>query len=174
MLATHSLLFQSDLGPDAADDLAELREWLDLAAFVQAERLGLIGRKPERDFRVRPLWRDVLACVERIERTRAAAILTGTYEAEPTRRADRDRAPRGALAPRQSSRGDDLDLVGGLPGRRMADARRLCRRGRVTASEPRPIDRFTGAFVEELGKRAARAVIALEVAVASGYILLPT
>lgn len=84
MLATHSLLFQSDRGPDAADDLAELREWLDLASFVQAERLGLIGRKPERDFRVRPLWRDLLACVERIERTHAAAILTGTYDAEPT------------------------------------------------------------------------------------------
>lgn len=84
LLATQSLLFQSDLGSDAAADLAELREWLDLASFVQAERLGLIGRKPERDFRVRPLWRDVLACAERIERTHAAVILTGTYEAEPT------------------------------------------------------------------------------------------
>lgn len=84
MLATHSLLFESDLGPGAADDLAELREWLDLASFVQAERLGLIGLKPNRDFRVRPLWRDVLACAERIERTHAAAILTGTYGAEPT------------------------------------------------------------------------------------------
>lgn len=40
--------------------------------------------------------------------------------------------------------------------------------------EPRPIDRFTGAFVEELGKWAARVVIALVVAAASGYILLPT
>lgn len=84
MLATQSLLFESDLGPEAADDLAELREWLDLASFVQAERLGLIGRKPERDFRVRPLWRDVLACAGRIERTHAATILTGTYEAEPS------------------------------------------------------------------------------------------
>jgi hypothetical protein len=42
------------------------------------------------------------------------------------------------------------------------------------ASEPRPIDRFTGAFVEELGKWAARVAIALVVAAASGYILLPT
>jgi hypothetical protein len=41
------------------------------------------------------------------------------------------------------------------------------------ASEPRPIDRFTGAFGEELGKWAARVVIALGVAAASGYILLP-
>ncbi|MDE0879625.1 MAG: hypothetical protein OSB00_13330 [Sphingomonas bacterium] len=41
------------------------------------------------------------------------------------------------------------------------------------ASEPGPIDRFTGAFVEELGKWAARIVIALVVEAASGYILLP-
>ena len=41
------------------------------------------------------------------------------------------------------------------------------------ASEPRLIDRFTGAFVEEIGKWAARVVIAFVVAVASGYILLP-
>ena len=41
------------------------------------------------------------------------------------------------------------------------------------ASEPRPIDRFTGAFIEELSKWAARMVIALVVAAASGYILLP-
>lgn len=41
------------------------------------------------------------------------------------------------------------------------------------ASEPRPIERFTSAFVEELGKWAARVVIALVVAAASGYILLP-
>ena len=42
------------------------------------------------------------------------------------------------------------------------------------ASEPRLIDRFTGAFVEELGKWAARVVIALVVAATSGYILLPS
>lgn len=41
------------------------------------------------------------------------------------------------------------------------------------ANEPRLIDRFTGAFVEEIGKWAARLVIALVVASASGYILLP-
>ncbi|MFZ5744377.1 MAG: hypothetical protein ACOY7T_07840 [Pseudomonadota bacterium] len=40
------------------------------------------------------------------------------------------------------------------------------------ASEPRLIDRFTGAFVEEIGKWAARVLIALVVAAASGYILL--
>ncbi|MFB0876020.1 MULTISPECIES: helix-turn-helix domain-containing protein, partial [unclassified Sphingobium] len=42
-LATFSLLLVSDLDDDAADDVAELREWFDLASFVQAEREGVIG-----------------------------------------------------------------------------------------------------------------------------------
>ncbi|MDE2365135.1 MAG: helix-turn-helix transcriptional regulator [Hyphomicrobiales bacterium] len=82
-LATFSLLLVSDLDDDAADDVAELRQWLDLASFVQAERDGVIGSKPDRDFRVRRLWRDVLDCVERLERAHAAVVLTGTYAAEP-------------------------------------------------------------------------------------------
>jgi hypothetical protein len=41
------------------------------------------------------------------------------------------------------------------------------------ATERKPIDRFTGAFVEELGKWAARVVIAAVVAVAGGCILMP-
>jgi transcriptional regulator with XRE-family HTH domain len=82
-LATFSLLLVSDLDDDAAEDVAELREWLDLASFVQAERDGVIGPKPDRDFRVRRLWRDVLDCVERLERAHAAVVLTGTYAAEP-------------------------------------------------------------------------------------------
>lgn len=80
-LASFSLLLDSDLD-DAADDVAELREWFDLASFVQAERKGLIGAKLDRDFRVRRLWRDVLDRVERLERTHAAVVLTGTYAAE--------------------------------------------------------------------------------------------
>jgi transcriptional regulator with XRE-family HTH domain len=82
-LATFSLLLVSDLDDDAADDVAELREWFDLASFVQAEREGVIGPKPDRDFRVRRLWRDVLDSVDRLERTHAAVVLTGTYTAEP-------------------------------------------------------------------------------------------
>ena len=82
-LATFSLLLDSDLDDNAADDVAELREWLDLASFVQAERDGVIGPKPDRDFRVRRLWRDVLDCVERLERAHAAVVLPGTYAAEP-------------------------------------------------------------------------------------------
>jgi transcriptional regulator with XRE-family HTH domain len=82
ILATFSMLLDSDLGDDAADDVADLREWLSLASFVQAERWGAIGTKPDRDFRVRRLWREVLDCVERLERTHAAVVLTGTYVAE--------------------------------------------------------------------------------------------
>lgn len=41
------------------------------------------------------------------------------------------------------------------------------------ASDPGPTARFTGAFAEELGKWAARLVIAAVVALAGGYILLP-
>lgn len=84
ILTTHSLLFTSDLEPDAAADLAELREWLDLAAFVEAERHGVIGPKPGRGFRVRTLWRDLLACAARLEQTHRAVVLTGSYEAVPT------------------------------------------------------------------------------------------
>jgi len=82
-LATFSLLFDSDLDADADGDVAELREWLDLASFVQAEREGVIGPRPARDFRVRRLWRDVLDCIERLERAHAAVVLCGTYLAEP-------------------------------------------------------------------------------------------
>lgn len=83
MLATFSLLLDSDLDDDAAGDVAELREWFGLASFVQAEREGVIGPKPDRDFRVRRLWRDVLDCVERLERSHAAVVLAGTYAAKP-------------------------------------------------------------------------------------------
>lgn len=82
MLAAHSLLFDSDLDASADEDIAELREWLDLASFVQAERSGIIGQRPGPDLKVRKLWRDVLDCVERIGRERHAACLTGSYSAK--------------------------------------------------------------------------------------------
>jgi len=83
IVMTQALLLVDDLEPEAAADVDELREWLGLAASVQAERHGLLGSKPDRHLPVRPLWRDILACAERIERTHCAAILAGTYEAEP-------------------------------------------------------------------------------------------
>lgn len=82
MLGSFSLLVDSDLEPEADADVAELREWFDLASFVQAERQGVIGPKPGRELRVRTLWRDVLACADRIERTHRAVCLAGTYVAK--------------------------------------------------------------------------------------------
>lgn len=82
LLATDALLLDSGLGEEAADDVAELREWLDLASFIQAERAGLIGPKPGRDFRVRRLWRDVLDCTGRIARAHRAVVLAGSYDAK--------------------------------------------------------------------------------------------
>lgn len=84
MLESVSLLVDADLDTAADDDIAELREWLDLASFVQAERKDLIGPKPSRDFKVRELWRDLLACVERIEKMHGAICLTGIYTAMST------------------------------------------------------------------------------------------
>ena len=83
MLEATSLLTDSDLDESAAADVAELREWFNLAGFVQAERLGIIGPKPGRDLKVRELWRDVFNCAERIKRVHCAVCLTGTYMARP-------------------------------------------------------------------------------------------
>jgi transcriptional regulator with XRE-family HTH domain len=83
-LQTRGLFTHSDLGDDAEADIDELLDWLDLVSFIQAERHGLFGRKSDRSLKVRELWRDVLACVERIERTHVAVCLTGTYMAKPT------------------------------------------------------------------------------------------
>ena len=84
ILAAYCLLIDSNLDASADQDVDELREWLDLASFVQAERRGMIGPKPGRDLRVRELWRSVLDCVERIGREQRAACLTGVYTAKPT------------------------------------------------------------------------------------------
>lgn len=41
-------------------------------------------------------------------------------------------------------------------------------------SDPKKFDRFAGAFADELGKWAARLLIASVAAVLSGYVTLPT
>jgi hypothetical protein len=41
------------------------------------------------------------------------------------------------------------------------------------AGNSKPVDRFTGAFLEELGRWSARVVIAAIIAIASGFIVLP-
>ena len=37
-----------------------------------------------------------------------------------------------------------------------------------------PVDRFTAAFLEELGRWSARLVIAAVIALASGFVVLPS
>lgn len=81
LLYAHSLLLKDDLDPEAEPMLDELRGYLELAVHVRLEIDGVIGPKPKRDFRVRPLYRDVLDCVRRIERTHKAVCLSGTYKA---------------------------------------------------------------------------------------------
>lgn len=41
------------------------------------------------------------------------------------------------------------------------------------AGTSKPLDRLTGAFLEELGRWSARLVIAAVIALASGFIVLP-
>lgn len=81
LLYVHCSVLTDDLDPEAEPMLNELRDWLRLAVHVRLEIDGVIGQQPERDFRVRPLYRDVLDCVRRIERTHKAVCLAGTYEA---------------------------------------------------------------------------------------------
>lgn len=79
---THFYLIDgSQLRKDYEGDIAELREWLDLAAFVvsddSARRPGR-NRGPGR----RNLYADVLAKVQDIERRAFAVALAGTYTAK--------------------------------------------------------------------------------------------
>lgn len=78
---TDLVIFESDLGEDAADDLAELREWIDLTGFIRAEVNGLLGMKAEPSTRLRELYGHVLSAVTRIERAHRAVCLSGAYKA---------------------------------------------------------------------------------------------
>lgn len=84
LFQAHALLFDSDLGPEAEGNLAELREWLDFGGFIQAGRIGLFEPAPSRDLKVLKLWRDIFSCATRLRQTHKAVILTGVYNAEPT------------------------------------------------------------------------------------------
>lgn len=73
------LLPTSDIGTEAEGALAELREWFDLASFIRLEQSGAIagGSKVS----MRPFYRDVLQCAQRIEANLRAVCLVGTYDA---------------------------------------------------------------------------------------------
>lgn len=81
LVETAALLVDSDLGDGAAEDIANLREWLGLASFVQAERAGMIATGLERPVAVRTLWRRILECAAAIERDHRAICFAGTYAA---------------------------------------------------------------------------------------------
>lgn len=79
---TQFVVFDSDLGEAAADDLGELREWIDLAGFIRCTVDGTIAPQPERGFRMRTLYADIFAHVREMERRHVAVCLVGSYMAE--------------------------------------------------------------------------------------------
>jgi transcriptional regulator with XRE-family HTH domain len=80
--ATQFVVFDSDLGSAAADDLAELREWLDFTGFIRGTADGTFSPPPEPGFRMRSLYADVFEHVRNMERRHRAVCLVGTYMAD--------------------------------------------------------------------------------------------
>ena len=80
--STDMIIFGSDLDETAADDLGELREWIDLIGFVRCRHTGLIGPKPERSFRMRDLYGDLFQHLKRMQARHRAVCMVGTYTAE--------------------------------------------------------------------------------------------
>jgi transcriptional regulator with XRE-family HTH domain len=70
-----------DLPPEAADELAGFREWLDLMSFIRAEADGFIGGG-DKVPKLRRIADDVLAAAHNIERVHKAVCLVGTYVPE--------------------------------------------------------------------------------------------
>lgn len=82
LAATDMLVLGSDLDETAQDDLAALREWIDLTGFMRATMAGHISPKPERSFRMRELYDDLFEHLSRLQRQHHAVCLVGTYTAE--------------------------------------------------------------------------------------------
>lgn len=74
-------LLDSNLGPDAEDDLATLREWMDFASWMAATADGLITPRPGRSFKKRELYTDIFRHIADMERRHRAVCLVGSYEA---------------------------------------------------------------------------------------------
>ena len=83
LAAAHFTVLDTDIDEEEAhDDLAGLREWIDLAAFMKGQQNDDFKMRPEREYRARRLYGDVFEHVEAIERRHNAVCLVGTYEAE--------------------------------------------------------------------------------------------
>lgn len=80
--STQFVVLDSDLGDAVGDDLAELREWLDLTAFVRATADGIVSPPPERGFRMRSPHADVFEHARDMKRRHRAVCLVGTYMAQ--------------------------------------------------------------------------------------------
>lgn len=80
--STDMIVLDSDLEGEAADDLAELREWLDLISFMRCCNSGLIAPKPDRSFRIRELYDDLFRCLKEVHRRHQCVCLVGTYTAQ--------------------------------------------------------------------------------------------
>lgn len=76
------VVFDSDLGSDAAGNLAKLREWLDLTGFIRGTADGTFAPPSEPGFRMRSLYADVFEHVCGMERRHRAVCLIGTYMAD--------------------------------------------------------------------------------------------
>jgi len=67
---------------DTANDLDELREWLDLISFTRRCQNGLIGPKPGRSFRMRDLYDNLFQHLACMQAQHKAVCLIVTYTAE--------------------------------------------------------------------------------------------
>lgn len=82
LASTDMIVIGSDLADDAACDLDELREWLDLIGFIRCCQTGQIGPKPDRSFRIRDLYGNLFQHLARMQVRHKAVCLVGTYTAD--------------------------------------------------------------------------------------------
>lgn len=80
LAATHLCTVDSDVD-GTKDELGEIREWVDLTAFVLAQDGGFMPAR-ERSFRMRTLYQDLFAAVASLEKRYKGVCLVGTYEAQ--------------------------------------------------------------------------------------------
>ncbi|QTD57290.1 helix-turn-helix domain-containing protein [Parasphingorhabdus cellanae] len=78
LTSTDLVIFDSDLGECAQDDIEGLREYLDFTSFMRAQDGAFLQRR-ERSFKMRRLYKDVLEVVDDLQRAHKAVCLMGTY-----------------------------------------------------------------------------------------------
>lgn len=81
VLGCATAFVDSDLPPEADEDLAVLREWMDFASWMAATSEGLVTPRPGRSFKKRELYADIFKHVGEMERKYRAVCLVGSYDA---------------------------------------------------------------------------------------------